>query len=95
MHERLQHSKKLENLMRLDPTGDYLKVEPEHVYNYGRLSGVCKDTHEILHHKQTLNMKYKMSYLVYKMRKLWPIIDTIAAYFYLVVFVTILAFALY
>ena len=51
MHERLQHSKKLENLMRLDPTGDYLKVEPEHVYNYGRLSGVCKDTHEILHHK--------------------------------------------
>ena len=40
-------------------------------------------------------MKYKMSYLVYKMRKLWPILDTIAAYFYLVLFVTILAFALY
>ena len=40
-------------------------------------------------------MKYKMSYLVYRMRKLWPVLDTIAAYFYLVVFVTILAFALY
>ena len=40
-------------------------------------------------------MKYKMSYMVYKMRKAWPIFDVIAAYFYLVVFVSVLAFSLY
>ena len=92
---RIEQNRKLENLMRQDPQGDYAKIEPELVYNYGRVSGVCKDTVEILHHKQTMIMKYKLSYMIYRMRKVWPLFDTIAAYFYLVVFVSVLAFSLY
>ena len=49
--ERLEKSRKIENLMRSDPTGEYSNLEPELIYNYGRISGVARDTNEILHHK--------------------------------------------
>lgn len=29
--------------MRLDPTGEYQQVENELVYNYGHVSGLCRD----------------------------------------------------
>lgn len=48
-----------------------------------------------MHYKQTLNMKYKMSYMVFKMQKWWYIFDTAAAYFYLLFYVSVLSFALY
>ena len=82
-------------MMRLDPKGDYAKIEPEIIYNYGRTSGTAFDTNEILHHKQTMNMKYKLSYMVYRIRRAWKVLDILAAYFYLVLNVSILAFALY
>lgn len=50
---------------------------------------------EILHHKQVRNMKYKVSYFVYKMKAIWPVLDKIAAYFYFIVNITVLVFALY
>lgn len=85
----------LEQLMRNDPSGDYKNVEPVLVYNYGRLSGTATQTIEVLHHKQVMTMRYKLSYLTYKMKKAWPVLDIIAAYFYIVLNVVILAFAIY
>lgn len=78
-----------------DPFGDYSNLESEMVYNYGRISGVATETAEIMHHKQTLSMRYKLSYMTFRMRKAWPVFDGLAAYFYLVLNVSILAFALY
>lgn len=40
-------------------------------------------------------MKYKLTYMTYKIRKAWPVFDILAAYSYIVLYVTILAFALY
>jgi len=81
--------------MRLDPTNKYEQLESEFVFNYGNVSGVTSDTMEILHHKQTMSMKYKISYLTYRIKTAWPLLDAIAAYYYIVINVTILAFALY
>ena len=51
MLERNEQRRNIEILMRNDPTGEYSKIEPELIYNYGQVSGVCRDTAEILHHK--------------------------------------------
>ena len=40
-------------------------------------------------------MKYKLTYLTYKIRKAWPVFDILAAYSYIVLYVSMLAFALY
>ena len=40
-------------------------------------------------------MKYKQSYLAYKLRFCWPFIDILASYFNLVLNVAVIAFALY
>lgn len=40
-------------------------------------------------------MRYKLSYLTYKMKRAWFVLDCIAAYFYVILYVTILSFALY
>lgn len=49
--EETDKEKKLEQLMRNDPSGAYQDIEADLVYNYGRTSGVAKDPLEILHHK--------------------------------------------
>lgn len=81
--------------MRKDPSGDYKNIESVLVYNYGKLSGTATQSIEVLHHMQVMTMRYKLAYLTYKMKKAWPVLDTIAAYFYLALYVTILAFAIY
>ena len=40
-------------------------------------------------------MRYKLSYLTYKMKIAWPVLDIIAAYFYHILNITILVFAIY
>jgi len=40
-------------------------------------------------------MRYKLSYMTYKMKPAWVVFDGLAAYFYLVLYVIVLAFALY
>lgn len=42
-----------------------------------------------------MTMSYKLSYMIYRMKLAWPVFNVIAAYFYLVLYVIILAFALY
>ena len=81
--------------MRSDPTSRYEQSESEFVFNYGNISGVTSDTMEILHHKQTMSMKYKISYLTYQLETARPLLDAIAAYYFIIINVTILAFALY
>lgn len=92
---RMNRDKQLETLMRSDPTNRYEQSESEFVFNYGNISGVTSDTMEILHHKQTMSMKYKISYLTYQLEAAWPLLDAIAAYYFIIINVTILAFALY
>ena len=92
---RMNRDKQLGTLMRSDPTSRYEQSESEFVFNYGNISGVTSDTMEILHHKQTMSMKYKISYLTYQLETAWPLLDAIAAYYFIIINVTILAFALY
>jgi len=40
-------------------------------------------------------MKYKQSYLAYKLTLLWPILDFLASYFNLVLNISVIAFAIY
>lgn len=40
-------------------------------------------------------MRYKFSYLVYKMRVCWRIIDIISTYFHMILSTVILCYALY
>ena len=88
---------KLKELIKSDPSAAYYResMEREHVYNYGSLSGVATDSAEILHHKQVLTMKHKMSFMTYRIKRMWPLFDTLAAYQSLVLYTVILAFALY
>ena len=51
-YEQAVKTKRLEQMMRADPSGDFEHIEPELVYNYGNISGYSKDVNEILHHKQ-------------------------------------------
>ena len=81
--------------MRKDTSGAYCNLESELVYNYWRYSGIAKETLEILHHKQVMTMNYKLSYMTYRVQKAWPVFDMLAEYFYLVLYVLLLAFALY
>lgn len=91
----MAREKQMESLMMMDPTNDYRNLESEYVYNYGKISGLTTDKMEILHHKQTRHMKYKTSYTTYKLKKIWSLLDVMAAYFYIVLNVSILSFALY
>lgn len=92
---KLAREKQLENMMMMDPTNDYQNLETEYIYNYGKIGGLTTDKMEILHHKQTRYMKYKTSYTPYQLQKIWPLLDVMAAYFHIVLNVTILCFALY
>ena len=40
-------------------------------------------------------MKFKISYTVYKLRPIWPVLSFLADYFYLFIATAVLAFALY
>lgn len=59
------------------------------------MSGTAQIPIEILHHIQMRTMRYKLSYMTYRIKKAWPILDYVAAYFQLLLYVSILAFAIY
>lgn len=40
-------------------------------------------------------MKYKQSYLAYKMHFIWPLLDFLARYYNLVLNIAVIAFAIY
>ena len=50
---------------------------------------------EELYHTQNLDMKYKVSYTIYKLKPIWPFLNFLATYFYLILTSIILVFALY
>jgi hypothetical protein len=45
--------------------------------------------------KQFLEMRYKLSYLFFRLKFLWPVFDFAASYFYLILSSVILCYALY
>ena len=53
------------------------------------------DKKEIMYHKQGHEMKYKQSYLAYKMRIIWPLVDFLARYYNLMLNIAVIAFAIY
>ena len=81
--------------MQMDPSGEYSDLKDEYIYSYGRISGLTREQFEIMHHKQTKTMRYKMSYTVYQMKPVWAVFDFLAAYFYFILYITVLSFALY
>ena len=40
-------------------------------------------------------MKYKVSYTIYKLKPIWPLLNVLAGYFHLILTTVILVFALY
>lgn len=50
---------------------------------------------EYRHLKQWLEMRYKLSFLVFKIRPVWGIFDFLANYFYLILAIVVLCYALY
>ena len=50
---------------------------------------------EYKHLKQFLDMRYKLSYLFFKIKWSWPVIDILASYFYLLLSTVVLCYALY
>ena len=42
-----------------------------------------------------MEMKFKISYTVYKLKPIWPILSFLADYFYLILATSVLLFALY
>ena len=56
---------------------------------------MSSDADEYLNHKQYIAMKYKSSYLAYKSRRIWSLLDELAAHTYLVNSTIVLVFAIY
>lgn len=50
---------------------------------------------EYKHLKQFLEMRYKLSYLVFRLKFFWPIFDICASYFHLILSTVVLCYALY
>ena len=50
---------------------------------------------EYKHLKQFLDMRYKLSYLVFKIKLIWPVLDYVASYFHLLLSTVVLCYALY
>ncbi len=50
---------------------------------------------EYKHLKQFLDMRYKFSYLVFKIKLIWPVLDYMASYFHLLLSTVVLCYALY
>jgi hypothetical protein len=40
-------------------------------------------------------MRYKISFLVFKVKKFWPVLDSLASYFFLILSTVVLLYALY
>ena len=83
------------SLMSLDPNGGYSSLQGDYIYSYGRISGQAREQYEIMHHMQAKTMRYKLSFTTFKMRRLWSVFDFLAAYFYFVLYISVLSFALY
>lgn len=50
---------------------------------------------EYKHLKQFLEMRYKLPYLFYRLKFVWPVLDICASYFHLILSTVILCYALY
>ena len=67
----------------------------DYIYQIGFNTYSTNDEQEIMYHRKAHEMKYKMSYLAYKLKFIWPVVDFLASYFYLILNITVIAFALY
>ena len=71
-------------------------VEEEgYIFQVGFYAGTTNDILEIQYHKQNHEMKYKLSYLAYKLAFIWGFLDFIASYFNLMLNLAVVAFAIY
>ena len=50
---------------------------------------------EELYRRQNIEMKYKISYTIYKLKPIWPFLNILATYFHLILMTVVLVFALY
>ena len=69
--------------------------EEPFIFQFGLHTYHTSDKREIKYLRHHHEMKYKQSYLAYKMRFCWPFIDILAAYFNLVLNIAVIAFAIY
>lgn len=90
-----QINQKLIRCFDADPYRQTEYVDDKFIYVSGMSTGVTKDKIQSIYYRQNLEMRYRVSYIIYKTKAIWPLFDAIASYFYLILSAVILAFALY
>jgi hypothetical protein len=55
----------------------------------------AEQVHRLQCEERLIDAKYKMSYIIWKCKVLWPVFDFISRYFVVVIYITIFCFALY
>jgi len=55
----------------------------------------AEQVHKLQCEERLTAAKYKMSYIIWKCKVLWPVFDFISRYFVVIVYITIFCFALY
>ena len=65
-----------------------------YMFSLGFKAGITYNKEEIQYHQMYMGIKYKQSFLAYKLMYFWPVIDFLANYFYLILNLTIFIYAL-